>query len=56
MTAEQRNREREERGERGRKKEERGERMADKWALLPRGIHVSETGHQNSRMAKCDWF
>jgi hypothetical protein len=54
MTAEQRNREREERGERGRKK--RGERMADKWAPLPRGVHISETSHQNSRMANCEWF
>jgi len=29
---------------------------ADKWAPLPRGVHVSETGHQNSRMAKCERF
>ena len=54
MTAEQRNREREERE--GEKKEERRERMADKWAQLPRGVHVSETGHQSSRMAKCERF
>ena len=29
---------------------------SDKWAPLPRGVHVSETGHQNSRMAKCERF
>ena len=29
---------------------------ADKWAPLPRGVHVSETGHQNSQMAKCERF
>ena len=51
MTAEQRNWEREERG-----RKERGERMADKWVPLPCGVPVSETGHQNSRMAKCDRF
>ena len=40
----------------GEKKEERGKRMADKWAPLPHGVHVSETGHQNSRMANCERF
>ena len=41
------------REERGRRKErEGGERMADKWAPLPCGVHVSETGHQNSLMVK----
>jgi hypothetical protein len=50
MTAEQRIQEREERGERERK--ERGERMADKWAPLPRGVHVGEIGHQNIPMVK----
>ena len=36
-----------------RQKKERGEGDgADKWASLPRGVHVSETGHQNSPMVK----
>ena len=47
----------ERREERGRRKEsERGERMADKWAPLPCGVHVSETGHKNSLMVKNIWF
>ena len=45
------------REERGRRKErERGEGMAVKWAPLPPGVHVSETGHQNSPMIKNERF
>jgi len=47
----------ESREERGRRKErEKGERMAAKWAPLPRGVHVGETGHQNSPMVKNERF
>ena len=43
----------ERREERGRRKErERRERMDDKWAPLQRGVHISETGHQNIPMVK----
>ena len=38
-------------------KRERGEGDgADKWAPLPRGVHVSKTSPQNSPMVKNEWF
>jgi len=50
---------REQRRGRGEKREERERRKergegdgADKWAPLPRGVHVSKTGPQNSPMVK----
>ena len=45
-------------GERKREIERRGREggNADKWAPLPRGVHVSKTGHQNSPMVKNERF
>ena len=45
---------REQRRGRGEKREERD--SADKWASLPCGVHVSETGPQNRPMVKNEWF
>ena len=44
--------ERGEKKEGGEKERERGESLTDKWVPQPCGVHVSETGHQNSPMVK----